>query len=164
MDGGGGQGGLIRFCREIAGVGLTFPRADRLIAIDYPGAPIVTLHPITGIEFVVDTVTALSGERDLADHLFRQCWATGACGQSGGKSYDRILQERGWSPADHRQKVARAAELVATWHNDGPRNVGNPDSTSQILRIDPAPIGVSDGAHGRCLTAVLSEAKQPPAA
>jgi hypothetical protein len=40
----GVKGGLIRFYREIAGVGLVFPRADRPIAVDYPGYPVITLR------------------------------------------------------------------------------------------------------------------------
>jgi hypothetical protein len=39
----GVKGGLIGFYREIAGVGLVFPRADRY--------PVVRLRPIEGLEF-----------------------------------------------------------------------------------------------------------------
>src|ERR1700732_2767579 len=39
-------GGLIRFYREIAGVGLVFPRADRPIAVEFPGYPVVRFRPI----------------------------------------------------------------------------------------------------------------------
>jgi hypothetical protein len=65
LDGGGGQGGLIRFYREIAGVGLVFPRADRSIAVEFPGYPVVRLRPIEGLEFVEEAVAAVgsSGER-----------------------------------------------------------------------------------------------------
>jgi hypothetical protein len=49
---------LIRFYREIAGVGLVFPRADRSIAVEYPGYPVITLRPIVGLEFVLEAVAA----------------------------------------------------------------------------------------------------------
>jgi hypothetical protein len=52
------KGGLIRFYREIAGVGLVFPRADRSIAVEYPGYPVITLRPIVGLEFVLEAVAA----------------------------------------------------------------------------------------------------------
>jgi hypothetical protein len=55
----GVKGGLIGFYREIAGVGLVFPRADRPIAVEFPGYPVVRLRPIEGIEFVEEAVTAL---------------------------------------------------------------------------------------------------------
>jgi hypothetical protein len=42
----GVTGGLIRFYHEIAGVGLVFPRADRSIAVEFPGYPVVRLRPI----------------------------------------------------------------------------------------------------------------------
>ena len=35
----GVKGGLIRFYREIANVGLVFPRADHPIAVEFPGYP-----------------------------------------------------------------------------------------------------------------------------
>jgi hypothetical protein len=47
---------LIRFYHEIAGVGLVFPRADRSIAVEFPGYPVVRLRPIEGLEFVEETV------------------------------------------------------------------------------------------------------------
>jgi hypothetical protein len=77
LDGGGVQGGLIRFYHEIAGVGLVFPRADRPIAVEFPGYPVVRLRPIAGLEFVEETVTALGSSTELAHHLFRECWAKG---------------------------------------------------------------------------------------
>jgi hypothetical protein len=46
------------FYREIAGVGLVFPRADRSIAVEYPGYPVITLRPIVGLEFVLEAVAA----------------------------------------------------------------------------------------------------------
>jgi hypothetical protein len=46
LDIGGGQGGLCGFYREIAGVGLVFPRADRPIAVEFPGYPVVRFRPI----------------------------------------------------------------------------------------------------------------------
>jgi hypothetical protein len=63
-------GRLSRFYHEIAGVGLVFPRADRPIAVEYVGYPVITppprpldggrghrgvsgtLRPIEGLEFV----------------------------------------------------------------------------------------------------------------
>jgi hypothetical protein len=62
----GVKGGLIGFYREIAGVGLVFPRADLPIAVDYPGYPVITLHPIEGLEFVEGAVTALGSSTELA--------------------------------------------------------------------------------------------------
>jgi hypothetical protein len=45
------KAGLARFYREIAGVGLVFPRADRPIAIDWAaGHAVITLHRIEGLE------------------------------------------------------------------------------------------------------------------
>jgi hypothetical protein len=73
----GVKGGLIRFYREIAGVGLLFPRADHPIAIEFPGYPVVRLRPIEGLEFVEETVIALDSTTELAHHLFRECWAEG---------------------------------------------------------------------------------------
>jgi hypothetical protein len=71
------RGGLIRFYREIAGVGLVFPRGDRPIAVEFPGYPVVRLRLIEGLEFVEETVTALGYSTELAHHLFRECWAAG---------------------------------------------------------------------------------------
>jgi hypothetical protein len=48
------KGGLIRFYREIAGVGLVFPRADRSIAVEYPGYPVITLRPNSWNEYQRD--------------------------------------------------------------------------------------------------------------
>jgi hypothetical protein len=45
------KGGLIGFYREIAGVGLMFPRADWPIAVEYSGYPVIMLRRIAGIEF-----------------------------------------------------------------------------------------------------------------
>jgi hypothetical protein len=52
-------------------VGLVFPRGDRPIAVEYPGYPVITLHPIEGLEFVREAVTALGSSTELATHLFR---------------------------------------------------------------------------------------------
>jgi hypothetical protein len=65
--------GLIGFYREIAGVGLVFPRADRPIAVEFPGYPVVRLRRIEGLEFVEEAVTALGYSTELAHHLFREC-------------------------------------------------------------------------------------------
>jgi hypothetical protein len=50
---------LVRFYREIAGVGLVFPRADHPIAVEFPGYPVVRLRHIAGIRYVEEAVTAL---------------------------------------------------------------------------------------------------------
>jgi hypothetical protein len=62
--------GLGRFYHEIARVGLVFPLAARPIAVDYPGYPVIALHPIEGLEFVEEAVTALGSSTELAHHLF----------------------------------------------------------------------------------------------
>jgi hypothetical protein len=77
----GVKGGVIQFYREIAGVGLVFPRADRSIAVEYPGYPVIRLRRIAGIEFVEEAVTALGYSTELAHHLFRECWAVGSSPQ-----------------------------------------------------------------------------------
>src|ERR1700716_251131 len=51
--------------------------ADRSIAIEFPGYPVVRLRPIEGLEFVEETVIALDSTTELAHHLFRECWAEG---------------------------------------------------------------------------------------
>jgi hypothetical protein len=43
-----------------------FPRADRPVAVEYPEDAVITLHPIVGLEFVEDSVTALGSSTDLA--------------------------------------------------------------------------------------------------
>jgi hypothetical protein len=52
-------------------VGLVFPRADRSIAVEWVGHAVITLHPIEGIQFVEETVTALGYSTELASHLFQ---------------------------------------------------------------------------------------------
>jgi hypothetical protein len=59
------------------GVGLVFPRADRSIAVEFPGYPVVRLRPIEGLEFVEEAVIALGSSTELATHPFRECWAVG---------------------------------------------------------------------------------------
>jgi hypothetical protein len=107
----GVKGGLIRFYREIAGMGLMFPRADWPVAVEYPGYPVMRLRRIEGIEFVKEAVEALLGSStELADHLFRECWAEGT---GSGRTI-------GWTGREieaHKFKVATAADLVALWHN-----------------------------------------------
>jgi hypothetical protein len=49
-----------------------FPRADRSIAVEWAGHAVITLHPIDGLEFVEETVTALGSSTELATHLFRE--------------------------------------------------------------------------------------------
>jgi hypothetical protein len=60
---------LPRGSKGIAGVGLVFPRADRSIA-EWVGYQVIRLHPIEGIEFVEEAVTALGYSTELATHLF----------------------------------------------------------------------------------------------
>src|ERR1700730_11783019 len=69
----GVKGGLIGFYREIAGVGLVFPRADRPIAVECSGSPVITLHPVGWLEFVEEAVTALGSSGELVQRLFRDC-------------------------------------------------------------------------------------------
>jgi hypothetical protein len=54
------------------GVGLVFPRADRPIAVEFPGYPVVRLRPIDGLEFVEEAVTALGSSTELATQLRSQ--------------------------------------------------------------------------------------------
>jgi hypothetical protein len=35
------------------------------------------LHPIEGIQYVEEAVTALGASTELATYLFRECWAVG---------------------------------------------------------------------------------------
>jgi hypothetical protein len=54
-----------------------FPSAVRPIAVEMGMAQSnpVLLRPIERLEFVQDTVSALECANELADHLFRECWA-----------------------------------------------------------------------------------------
>jgi hypothetical protein len=71
------------------GVGLVFPRADRPIAVDYPGYPIITLHPIEGLKYVKEAVAhwairpssrltcfGSAGRRERLRQLCRRTWIT----------------------------------------------------------------------------------------
>jgi hypothetical protein len=122
----GVEGGLIRFYQEIAGVGLVFPLAakPKPIAVDYPDYPVITLHPVEGLEFVEDAVTALGSTTELAHHLFRECWAAATgkhgCPDGGRGSWTSTLiteahmrraSRCGWSR--HRCEVDRD---VKNWH------------------------------------------------
>jgi hypothetical protein len=100
---------LVRFYREIAGVGLVFPRADHPIAVEFPGYPVVRLRHIAGIRYVEEAVTALGSSTELAGHLFRECWAEGT-----GSEVD-LCRAFGWEVEAHAFKVAMAADLVALW-------------------------------------------------
>jgi hypothetical protein len=120
------KAGLARFYRGIAGVGLVFPRADRPIAVEFPGYPVVRLRQIDGLEFVEEAVAALGPS--LADHLFRQCWAEGT-----GSDVD-LCRAFGWDLEAHAFKVAMAADLVALWHNSR-------------ITVDGGPKEVSGGRH-----------------
>jgi hypothetical protein len=136
LDIGGGQGGLIRFYREIAGVGLLFPRADRPIAVEFPGYPVVRLRRIEGLEFVLDAVRALGSSTELAGHLFRECWTVGT-------GHEELSREFGWNDREieaHKSKVAMAAGLVALWHNSR-------------ITVDRGQKEVSGGGHARSVAA-----------
>jgi hypothetical protein len=50
-----------RFYREIAGVGLMFPRADWPVAVEYPGYPVIRLRRIEG----PNAPTASASRRNL---------------------------------------------------------------------------------------------------
>src|ERR1700736_2080131 len=92
----GSRGGLVRFYREIAGVGLVFPRADHPIAVEFPGYPVVRLRSIEGLEFVEEAVAALGSTTELATHLFRECWVVGT-----GSDTD-LRRAFGWEVEAHR--------------------------------------------------------------
>jgi hypothetical protein len=89
-------------------VGLVFPRADRSIAVEWVGYQVIRLHPIEGIEFVEEAVTALGYSTELAHHLFRECWA--------------ILRPRlprgskgiHWRPQSQRRPKPRAPALLSS--------------------------------------------------
>src|ERR1700736_6317620 len=103
----GVKGGLIRFYREIAGVGLLFPRADWPVAVEFPGFPVVRVRRVEGLEFGEEAVAALGSSGELANHLFRECWAEGT-----GSDVD-LCRAFGWELEAHAFKVATAAGLVA---------------------------------------------------
>jgi hypothetical protein len=148
----GVKGGLIRFYREIAGVGLVFPRADRPIGlIAGPGwgpgsfldrtvrpVPIgfKILRRIKGLEFVLEAVAALGSTTELANHLFRECWAEGT------DSDVDLCRAFGWEMEAHKFKVADAAGLVAIWHNGR-------------ITVDRGPEEVSGAAHARSVAGVV---------
>ena len=125
---------MIRFYHAIAGVGLVFPRADRPIAVEFPGYPVVRLRPIAGLEYVEETVTALGSSTELAHHLFRECWAVGT-----GSKVD-LCRAFGWEVAAHKFKVADAAGLVAIWHNSR-------------ITVDRGQKEVSGAGHARSVAA-----------
>ena len=90
----GVKGGLNRFYRELAGVGLVFPRADWPVAVEYPGYPVVRLRRIEGIEFVLEAVAALGSSTELATHLFRECWAVGTGSEADDLRHGREVRFR----------------------------------------------------------------------
>jgi hypothetical protein len=111
-----------------------FPRADRSIAVEFPGYPVVRLRPIEGLEFVEEAVTALGSSTELAHHLFRECWAVGT-----GSDVD-LCRAFGWEIEAHRFKVATAAGLVAIWHNSR-------------ITVDRGQKEVSGAGHARSVAA-----------
>jgi hypothetical protein len=77
----------------VGGAGV--PQADRPIAVEFPGYPVVRLRPIDGLEFVEEAVIALGYSTELATHLFRECWAEGTgkhgCPDGGRGSWTSTL-------------------------------------------------------------------------
>jgi hypothetical protein len=151
----GVKGGLVRFYREIAGVGLVFPFAAAPIAVTRidllmgprsgPGsflarailgwpASQLAFRQIEGLEYVEEAVTALGYSTELATHLFRECWAVGT-----GSDTD-LCRAFGWEVEAHNFKVATAADLVALWHNSR-------------ITVDVENKGVSGAGHARSVAA-----------
>jgi hypothetical protein len=48
-----------------------FPFAARPIAVEYPEDAVITLHPIEGLEFVLEAVAALGNSSELAGRSLR---------------------------------------------------------------------------------------------
>ena len=109
------------------GAGLVF----RPIAVEGVGMGLIVLRPIAGIEFVEETVAALGSSTELADHLFRECWAVGT--GSG-----RTLGWTGREIEAHNSKVATAADLVALWHNGRITVDGGNKEVSGAVHAAPA--------------------------
>jgi hypothetical protein len=65
----GHRRGVPAFSRRLRPMSCS-PGRTRPIAVDYPGYPVITLHPIEGLEFVEGAVTALGSSTELATHLF----------------------------------------------------------------------------------------------
>jgi hypothetical protein len=105
----GVKGGLIRFYREIAGVGLMFPRADWPVAVEYPGYPVMRLRRIEGIEFVKEAVAALGVSTELAGHLFRECWVVGT------DSKVDLCRAFGWEMEAHAFRPDFAPRVHTPW-------------------------------------------------
>jgi hypothetical protein len=68
-------------------VGLVFPRADRSIAVEWVGYQVIRLHPIEGIEFVEEAVTALGYSTELAH---RRCLARVAGNVAGAPKWSGL--------------------------------------------------------------------------
>jgi hypothetical protein len=117
-----------------SGVGLVFPRADRLIAVEGVGMGLIILRPIDGIEFVEETVAALGSSTELAGHLFRECWAVG----TGSEELSRTFGWNGREIEAHKSKVATAADLVALWHNGRITVDGGEEEVSGAVHAAPA--------------------------
>jgi hypothetical protein len=125
------------------------------MAVEYLGYAVIALHPIKGLEFVEEAVTALGYSTELATHLFRECWVEGT-----GRKVD-LCRAFGWEVEAHKFKVATAAGLVAIWHNaritvDRP---GRPPSTS----VPPVRSRQTAEAH-RCGASAQLAASVPPTA
>jgi hypothetical protein len=135
------KAGLSRFYRELAGVGLVFPRADRPTAVEYGGYPVMRLRWIEGLEYVEETVVVLGSSTELAHHLFRQCWVEGTneTFTLSVKVAD-LCRVFGWEVDAHAFKVAEAAGLVAIAHNSR-------------ITVDRRQKGVSGARHARSLVA-----------
>jgi hypothetical protein len=104
-----------------------FPWADRPVAVDLHG----TAFAAAKTDLVLEAVATLSP--DLADHLFRECWAR-ATHPDLGRRFST------WGPSDHVAKVEIAAQMVADRHNL---------RFILALQVDDVEIVGSDAPHGR---------------
>jgi hypothetical protein len=80
---------------------------------------------------VEEAVAALGSSTELADHLFRECWAVGT---GSGRTI-------GWTGREieaHNSKVATAADLVALWHNGRITVDGGNKEVSGAVHAAPA--------------------------
>jgi hypothetical protein len=91
---------------------------------------------------VKEAVAALGASTELADHLFRECWAIGT---GSGRTI-------GWTGNEieaHKFKVAMAADLMALWHNGR-------------ITVDPAHKEVSGASQARSIAAYGHLRAEPP--
>jgi hypothetical protein len=123
--------GLTDFYRSLAGRALMFPWADRPVAVDLHG----TAFAAAKTDLVLEAVETLSGRCDLADHLFRECWAR-------AHPETALAGDIYWveSQTDRGRKVDVAAQMVADRHNS--RFISPP-------QVDVVKLPGSDAPHGR---------------